>query len=67
MGPNPNGVAALRPRMMNNEMSRLCVAANAGRNPVGVAESASASPRVAEYTNPGLRTATPFGVATTRL
>jgi hypothetical protein len=59
-GPNPEGVAPLVVRMMNNEMRRRCVTATLRRNPfrVGANErlvlGAPPSPRVAEYGNPGL-------------
>lgn len=35
--PNPNGVAALATRMMNNQIWRRSVTASVGRNPLGVA------------------------------
>jgi hypothetical protein len=69
IGPNPNGVASLAAGVMNNETWRRCVTApEARRNPFGVATNeqlavcAAPSPRVAEYGNPGLMDATPFGV-----
>ena len=69
IGPNPNGVASLAAGVMNNETWRGWINAAVGRNPFGVATNeqlavcAAPSPRVAEYGNPGLRDATPFGVA----
>jgi hypothetical protein len=68
MGPNPNGVAPLVPRMMNNERGRLWVTDTVGRNPFRVAANdrrglgAAPSPRVAEYGNPGLSDVTPSGL-----
>jgi len=68
MGPNPKGVAPLAPRTMNNETRRRCVPATVGRNPFRVVTDdrldlgAAPSPRVAEYSNPGLRDVTPSGL-----